>query len=92
MSPAEEYLKGGPAEVETFTARQMPRKNQCDNSSKNVSANIGLRVLAIFVFLALVFTGTYFARVSSRPCPILGFIIAGIGFELGRRIWRMSKQ
>jgi len=47
-----------------------------------------MRVAAVVVFLAFIFAGTYFARVSQSPKVLLGFILGCIGFGLGRTLWR----
>lgn len=52
--------------------------------------DMGMRCLAVIVFLTFVFAGTYFAKVRNPPQILLGYILGGIGFALGRKFWKIK--
>ena len=53
------------------------------------SGHVGFKILAIVVFVVLILTGTYFAKISGPP--ILGYIIGALAFILFPKIWRVGR-
>lgn len=52
--------------------------------------NVGFKILAVVVFLLLIFVGTYFVSVAKPPIPILGYIIGALAFIVSPKIWRCT--
>lgn len=84
MTVAEEYLNPNRRAEELAGMKTSQGKPQGN-------VDIGMRCLAIVVFLTLIFVGTYFAKIRNPPQILLGYVIGGIGFGLGRRLWRARK-
>ena len=82
-SPAEQFLRK-PAAIDCVRAkRNVPE-------SRERSGNIGFKVLAVVVFVALILIGTYFARMSGPA--ILGYIIGAAAFIIAPKIWNAGEH
>ena len=61
-----------------------------DESRPGIAAKVGLRILAVVVFLLLFFVATSLAKVARPPSPVLGSIVAVIAFTVGGALWRLG--
>lgn len=105
MTEAEKWLKNQTDETQGTDGaptRQTPavrclRGNEArgagaaaDGPRPSAAAKVGLRVLAVVVFLLLFFVATYFAKVARPPIPALGFVVGALAFIVGGALWRLG--
>lgn len=64
---------------------------------KNAEINAGVKMsmiisktLAVIVFLAGLFTGTYFAKVAREPNYFLGCVILAGAIGLSKKLWAVK--
>ena len=81
-SPAEQMLSQ-PMTTDTIESHTL------SPVSDMKSGHIGFKILAVVVFIVLILTGTYFAKISGPP--ILGYIISALAFILLPKIWRVGR-
>lgn len=82
-SPAEVYLVGDGSKGESDI-----------NDGPSDISSIFFKIMAVLVFVILIFIGTYFAKVANGSIfgTFFGIVVAVWAFMLAPKIWRCGKR